>query len=220
MFTRRQDLQFKSTPVEPDALCARRLEGAMNGQYGEITVAMHHMFRGWDLHVPGRYRDLVFELGAEQVAHIEMLATVVARLLEHAPAEVVDEATRANPAVAAVIGDTDLQDAIAAGVGPDPSRQDHNPWLSAGGTVDRNLLADFRTNYRAERTRRVDLPRLHRLTDDPDVHFLLSYLRARAAVQQQACGTVVSQLEERSLRPGHLSPNPHGLNSAAPPRNP
>ncbi|HEY0621173.1 MAG TPA: manganese catalase family protein [Kribbella sp.] len=206
MFTHRQDLQFKSNPEEPDAICARRLEESLRGQYGEITVAMHYMFQGWDMHVPGRYRDLVFALGAEQVAHIEMLATVVARLLDRAPLQVVDEAALADPAVAAVIGGTDLQDAIAAGAGPGPSRHEHNPWLNVDGTVDRNLLADFRANYNAERGRRVDLPRVYRLTDDPDVHFLLSYLRARAAVQQQACQTVVNQLAEHDQQPTHLSP--------------
>src|SRR3954468_19526552 len=121
MFTHRQELQFKSKPQEPDAVYARRLEESLRGQYGEITVAMHYMFQGWDMHVPGGYRDLVFALGAEQVAHIEMLATVVARLLERAPRQVADAAAQANPAVAAVLGGTDLQDAIAAGAGPGPS---------------------------------------------------------------------------------------------------
>jgi Mn-containing catalase len=203
MFTHRQDLQFKSRPEHPDAICARRLEEALKGQYGEITVAMHYMFQGWDMHVPGRYRDLVFALGTEQVAHIEMLATVVAKLLDRAPEVVVDEAAHANPAVAAVIGGTDLRDAVALGAGSGRSRHQHNPWLNADGTVDRNLLADFRANYNAERNRRVDLPRLYRLTDDPDVHFLLSHLRARAAVQQQACQTVVAQLAEHDLQAPH-----------------
>jgi Mn-containing catalase len=202
MFTHRQDLQFKSKPGEPDAVYARRLEESLRGQYGEITVAMHYMFQGWDMHVPGGYRDLVFALGAEQVAHVEMLATVVARLLEHAPRQVADAAAQANPAVAAVLGGTDLQDAIAAGAGPGPSPHIRNPWLDADGTVDRKLLADFSANREAERSRLVDLPRVYRLTDDPDVHFLLSYLRARAAVQQDACRTAVQRLVEHD----HLSP--------------
>ncbi|HEY0470986.1 MAG TPA: manganese catalase family protein [Kribbella sp.] len=203
MFTHRRDLQFKATPDHPDARCGRRLEEALADQYGEITVAMHYMFHGWDMHVPGRYRDLVFALGCEQVAHIEMLSAMVARLLDRAPIQMVDEATRANPAVAAMIGGTDLQDAIAAGAGPGANRHHHNPWLNADGTVDRNLLADFRANVSAERDRRYDLPRLGRLTDDPDVHFLLAHLRARAAVQQQACQIVVAQLAEHGLQAPH-----------------
>jgi len=157
---------------------------------------MRYMFQGWDMHVPGRYRDLVFALGVEQVAHIEMLATVVARLLDRAPLQVVQAATLANPAVAAVIGGTDLQDAIAAGAGPGLSPHIDNPWLDADGSVDRNLLADFSADCDAERIRRVDLLRVYRLTDDPDIHFLLWHLRVRAAVQQQACWTVVHRLAE------------------------
>ncbi|MEV6894788.1 manganese catalase family protein [Kribbella sp. NPDC051137] len=202
MFTHRQDLQFTSKPQEPDAVYARRLEESLRGQYGEITVAMHYMFHGWDMHVPGGYRDLVFALGAEQVAHVEMLATVVARLLDHAPRQAADAAARANPAVAAVLGGTDLQDAIAAGAGPGLSPHLRNPWLDAYGTVERNLLADFSANRDAERSRLVDLPRVFRLTDDPDVHFLLSYLRARAAVQQQVCRRAVHRLAEHD-HPAH-----------------
>jgi Mn-containing catalase len=193
MFTHRQDLQFKSVPEQPDAPYARRLEDVLGRQYQEIGVAMHYMVQPWDMHVPGRYRDLVFGLGAEQVANIEMLATMIAQLLEHAPARILDTAVRLDPTVAAVIGGTDLQQAIAAGAG---ARAADNPWQVASGNVGRNLATDFRTNADAGRARRLQLPYLYRLTDDADIHFLLSFLLARAATHQQLCRSVTAELEE------------------------
>ncbi|TDU91202.1 manganese containing catalase [Kribbella voronezhensis] len=193
MFNHRQDLQFKSVPEQPDAWYARRLEDVLGGQYDEVGVAMHYMFQPWDMHVPGRYRDLVFGLGAEQVANIEMLATMIAQLLEHAPATVLDDAVRLDPAVAAVIGGTDLQQAIAVGAAAQAA---DNPWQVASGNVSRNLAADFRTNADAEHHRWTQLSGLYRLTDDADIRYLLSCLLARAAVDRRLCRSAAAELAE------------------------
>ncbi len=55
MFLHRQELQFKATPDQPDAVYARKLQEVLGGQYGEITVAMQYMFQGWNMHTPGKY---------------------------------------------------------------------------------------------------------------------------------------------------------------------
>jgi Mn-containing catalase len=193
MFNHRQDLQFKTVPEHPDAMYARRLEDVIGSQYDEIGVAMHYMVQPWDMHVPGKYRDLVFGLGSEQVANLEMLATMIAQLLEHAPAGVLDAAVRLDPTVAAVIAGTDLEQAIAAGAGAHAA---DNPWNVESSNVSRNLAADFRTNAAAELNRRMQLSRLYRLTDDADIRYLLSFLLARAAANQRLCRSVSAELKE------------------------
>ena len=104
MFFHRQEVQYKATPDKPDAVYARKLQEVLGGQYGEITVAMQYMFQGWNMHIPGKYRDLVFGIGAEEFGHVEMLATMIAQLLEKSPIGVTEEAVQSDPAVAAVIG--------------------------------------------------------------------------------------------------------------------
>ncbi|MFF0341273.1 manganese catalase family protein [Kribbella sp. NPDC004875] len=193
MFNHRQDLQFTSVPQQPDAVYARRLEDVIGSQYDEIGVAMHYMFQPWDMHVPGKYRDLLFGLGSEQVANLEMLATMIAQLLEHAPANVLDAAVRLDPTVAAVIAGTDLEQAIATGAA---AHAGANPWKGASGNVSGNLAADFRTNAAAELSRRQQLSRLYRLTDDADIRYLLSFLLARAAADQRLCRSVSAELME------------------------
>ncbi|MFC6160279.1 manganese catalase family protein [Kribbella jiaozuonensis] len=193
MFNHRQDLQFTTVPEHADALFARRLEDVLGGQYDEIGVAMHYMFQSWDMHVQGKYRDLVFGLGSEQVANVEMLATMIAQLLEHAPASVLDTAVRLDPTVAAVIAGTDLQQAIATGAGPQAA---DNPWKVASSTVSRNLAADFQTNAAAELNRRMQLSRLYRMTDDANIRYLLSFLLARAAANERLCRSVSAELKE------------------------
>lgn len=79
----------------------------IGGQYGEITVAMQYSFQAWNAHIPGKYRDLLFSTAAEEFGHVEMLATMVAQLLEDAPLGITEAAVQNDPAVAAVIGGTD-----------------------------------------------------------------------------------------------------------------
>ena len=120
MFFHQQKLQYKSTPEAPDAVYARKLQEVIGGQYGEITVAMQYSFQAWNAHIPGKYRDLLFGTAAEEFGHIEMLAKMVAQLLEKAPVGITEDAIQKDPAVAAVIGGTDLQHAIVAGAGARP----------------------------------------------------------------------------------------------------
>ncbi|RZT64343.1 manganese containing catalase [Microcella alkaliphila] len=80
MFFHRQELQFDATPDKPDAVYARRLQEVLGGQYGEITVAMQYGFQAWNCHLPGKYRDLLYGIAAEEFGHVEMLAIMIARL--------------------------------------------------------------------------------------------------------------------------------------------
>jgi Mn-containing catalase len=184
MFFHRQELQFKSTPDKPDAVYARKLQEVLGGQYGEITVAMQYMFQGWNMHTPGKYRDLVFGIAAEEIGHVEMLATMIAQLLEKAPLGITKEAVQDDPTVAAIVGGTDVQHAIVAGAGARPVDSNGNPWQGAFITASGNLLADFTANANAEMQGRVQVARLYHMTDDHGVRELLSFLLARDTMHQ------------------------------------
>src|SRR4051812_50027993 len=109
MFFHKQELQFKSTPDKPDAAYARKLQEVLGGQYGEITVAMQYGFQAWNTHIPGKWRDLLFGIGTEEFGHVEMLAIMIAQLLEKAPANDTEAAIKADPVLAAVIGGAQVQ---------------------------------------------------------------------------------------------------------------
>src|SRR5690606_17852161 len=127
MYFHKRALQFKAPPEKPDAVYARKLQEVLGGQYGEITVALQYSFQAWNMHIPGKYRDLVFGIGAEEFGHVEMLAVMIAQLLEKAPLGVAEGAMQDDPTVAAVIGGTDLQHAIVAGAGARPVDSMGNP---------------------------------------------------------------------------------------------
>ena len=155
MFFRRQELQFSAVPDKPDAVYARKLQEVLGGQYGEITVAMQYGFQAWNMHLPGKYRDLLFGIGAEEFGHVEMLAVMIAQLLEKSPLGITEDAVQADPTVAAVFGGTDVQHAIVAGAGARPVDSNGNPWQGSFITASGNLLADFTANANAEMQGRI-----------------------------------------------------------------
>ncbi|MFR9806799.1 manganese catalase family protein [Pseudonocardia sp. RS010] len=196
MFLHRQELQFKATPDKPDAVYARKLQEVLGGQYGEITVAMQYMFQGWNMHTPGKYRDLVFGIASEEIGHVEMLATMIAQLLEKAPLGVTKDALQDDPTVAAVIGGTDIQQAVVAGAGARPVDSMGNPWQGSYVTASGNLLADFTANANAEMQGRTQVARLYHMTDDPGVRDLLSFLLARDTMHQNMWLAAAEELKE------------------------
>ncbi|MCG5469924.1 manganese catalase family protein [Micromonospora sp. LAH09] len=104
MFRHDPHLQFQARPEKPDALFAMKLQEILGGQFGEMTVMMQYLWQGWTCRVPGKYKDMIMDIGTEEIGHVEMLTTMLARLLEGAPAETTEKAVAANPVLAAVIG--------------------------------------------------------------------------------------------------------------------
>ena len=196
MFFHKQELQFKSTPDKPDAVYARKLQEVLGGQYGEITVAMQYGFQAWNMHLPGKYRDLLFGIGSEEFGHVEMLAIMIAQLLEKAPLGITDDAVQSDPTVAAIVGGTDVQQAIVAGAGARPVDSNGNPWQGSYITASGNLLADFTANANAEMQGRLQVARLYHMTDDHGVRDLLSFLLARDTMHQNMWLAAAQELRD------------------------
>ncbi|KSU53735.1 Mn-containing catalase [Microbacterium sp. SORGH_AS 1204] len=199
MYFHRQELQHSATPEKPDAVYARKLQEVLGGQYGEISVAMQYQFQAWNMHMPGKYRDLVFGIGAEEMGHVEMLAIMIAQLLEKAPLGITEEAVQNDPTVAAVIGGTDIQHGIVAGAGARPVDSMGNPWQGSFITASGNLLADFTANANAEMQGRVQVARLYHQTDDHGVKDLLAFLLARDTMHQNQWMAAAAELQEEGL---------------------
>src|SRR3954470_8857829 len=99
MFFHDKRLQYNAKPDRPDPLYARKLQEVLGGQWGEITVAMQYLFQGWNCRGPAKYRDMLLAIGTEEIAHVEMLATMIARLLQGATAEDQEAVAKGSSAV-------------------------------------------------------------------------------------------------------------------------
>jgi len=197
LFSHVKELQYRAKPERPDPVYAKKLQEILGGQFGEITVAMQYLFQGWNARVPGKYRDMLLDTGTEALAHIEMLATMIARLLEGSP--VSQEEAAKNPVVAAILGDINPQHAIVAGLGATPTDRVGYPWNARYTIASGNLLADFRANLNAESQGRLQAVRLYEITTDPGVRDMLSFLIARDTMHQNQWLAAIADLEAEGL---------------------
>ncbi|UOZ03685.1 manganese catalase family protein [Amycolatopsis sp. WQ 127309] len=198
MFRHTKLLQFEAKPDKPDAVFAHKLQELIGGAAGEMTVAMQYLFQGWNCRVEGKYKDLIMDTATEELGHVEMLATMVARLLEGAPATVTAEAAK-DPVMAAVLGGMDPQQLIVAGGGALPADSNGVPWNGRYVTASGNLLADFRANAAAEAQGRLQTARLYNMTDDPGVKAMLQFNLARDTVHQKQWLAAIEELEADRL---------------------
>src|SRR4051812_171720 len=193
MFSHRKHLQYSAKPDRPDPLFAKQLQEPLGGQWGEISVMMTYLFQGWNCRGPQKYKDMIMDIGTEEIGHVEMLATMIARLLETSPIEDQEDMAK-NSVIGAVMGGARVEDAIVAGMNPQhyivaglgarPSDSIGNPWTSAYTIASGNLLADFRFNVTAESQGRLQVTRLYNMTQDPGVRDMLSFLIARDTMHQ------------------------------------
>ncbi|MBW0100881.1 manganese catalase family protein [Pseudonocardia sp. KRD291] len=195
MYTHTQRLQYQASPDRSDPVYAAKLQELIGGQYGEITVMMQYLFQGWNCRLPGKYKDMLHDIGTEEIGHVEMLATMVARLMEGAPLDSPGHDEVSDPTVAAVIGGMDVQSAIVAGAGGRAVDSRGNLWNSGFITSSGNLMADFHSNANAEMQGRLQATRLYNMTDDPGVREMLAFLIARDHMHQNQWLAAIEQLK-------------------------
>ncbi|MCR6472283.1 manganese catalase family protein [Bacillus safensis] len=197
MFYHIKELQYEAKPSKPDPLYAKKLQEVLGGQYGEISVMMQYLFQGFNCRADQKYRDLLFDIGTEEIGHVEMLATMIARLLDKAPVKEQEQAYQSDPALAAVMGGMNPQHAIVAGLGAMAADSQGYPWNAKYIIASGNLMADFRANLNAESQGRLQVTRLYEMTDDRGVKDMLSFLIARDTYHQNMWLAAIKELEER-----------------------
>ena len=198
MYFHDKRLQYWIEPERPDPVFARQLQEVIGGQWGEMSVAMGYMFQGWNCRGPAKYRDMILDIAAEEIGHVEMLATMVNKLLTGAPVGPKDQVAM-DPATAAIVGGMDPQQVIVGGLGAMPSDSNGNRWTAAYITASGNLLADFRFNVTAESQGRLQVTRLYELTEDAGVRDFLSFLIARDTMHQNQWLAAIEELEKDGL---------------------
>ena len=196
MFYHVKELQYHAKPDRPDPVFARMLQEALGGQFGEISVALQYLFQGWNVRGNEKYRDLLLDTGTEELAHVEMLATMIARLLEDAPLPTLEEAAK-DPIINAILGGMNPQHIIVSGLGAMPADSNGNRWKADYIVASGNLLADFRMNLTAESQGRLQVARLYEMTDDRGVKDMLAWLLARDTMHQNQWLAAIKELEEK-----------------------
>lgn len=195
MFFHIKETQYHTKPDKPDAVYAKKLQEVLGGQFGEISVMMQYLFQGWNCRAEAKYKDMLLDIGTEEIGHVEMLATMIARLLDGAPVDQLEKAAQ-DPVIHAVLGGMNPQHVIVSGLGATPTDSVGYPWTSRYMIASGNLLADFRANLNAESQGRLQVVRLYEQTTDRGVRDMLSFLIARDTMHQNQWMAAIEELEQ------------------------
>jgi Mn-containing catalase len=208
MFFHVKELQFDAKPDRPDPVYAKRLQELIGGKFGEMTVMMTYLFQGWNCRGPQKYRDMLLDIGTEEIAHVEMLSVMISRLLDKAPVEDQESAAQI-PVIGAALGGSSPSDVIFAAMNPqhqivsgggaEPKDSMSIPWSGAFVTSSGNLLADFRWNLMAESQGNLQVSRLYEMTEDAGVRKMLSFNLARDIMHQNQWQAAIEELQADGL---------------------
>lgn len=184
MYYHDDKLQYPVEVEEPDPVFAKMLQEAIGGVEGEMRVCLQYLFQAFG--VPDEheeYRKLLLETATEEMGHIEMLATAVAKNLEGAPVELREEMGQ-DGAVAAAMSGMMPRQYLSSGLNAMPVDANGAPFNASYIVASGNLAADMYANVMAESTGRLLACRLYEMTDDSGMKDMLSYLIARDAMHQ------------------------------------
>lgn len=209
MFYHKKQLQYFTPPQNPDPVYAMKIQELIGGTFGEMTVMMQYLFQGWNCRGPAKYRDMLLDIGTEEIGHVEMLATMIAHLLDKAPLKVQEEGA-ADRLVGAVMGGSNVrneimaaamnpQHAIVSGLGATPSDSVGYPWNGRFIVASGHLLADFRSNLHAESQGRLQAVRMYEMSDDPGVKDTLSFMIARDTMHQNQWLAAIEDIVDSGL---------------------
>lgn len=166
----------------PDPRMAKYVITQYGGPEGELSASLRYLNMRYTMPT-GKAKGVLTDIGTEELAHMEIVATLVYKLLEGASIEAIKAAD-----LGAHYADhgKSLYWENAAGV----------PWVAAYVSATGDPVADLHENLAAEQKARAVYENLLCLTDDPCVKDVLCWLREREIVHFQRFGETLREVQD------------------------
>lgn len=174
MWIYQKTLQHPVNLKNGDLQMAKFLITQFGGPNGELAAAIRYLSQRYTMPT-GKSRALLTDIGTEELAHVEMIATMVYQLTYDATPEQLR---------AAGLGSNYAQN----GFGIFPSDANGVPFTSAYIAVMGNPVTDLHEDMAAEQKALATYYQLVNLTDDVDIKNVLKFLGEREIVHYQRFG--------------------------------
>lgn len=165
MFKHEKNLLHEVKVDGPNPNYAAMLQEQLGGPQGELKAAMQYLSQSFRIKDP-KIRDLFLDIAAEELSHMEMVATTVNMLNGH----VLD-------AKNATIGNIEAH--VLTGLAPALSNASGYLWTAAYVNETGDLAADILSNIAAEQRAKVVYEYLHRQINDKGVRETIDFLLNR-----------------------------------------
>lgn len=166
--------------------CNPRLAKDVITQYGgpdgELAASLRYLTQRYTMPIPEAKAALT-DIGTEELAHLEIVATLVYNLIKDAS---INDIIRAGMDTYYADHDKALYFVNASGV----------PWVAAYIQSKGDPITDITEDMAAEQKARSTYEYLMQLSDDPDVTDTLRFLWQREIVHFQRFGEVLNLLED------------------------
>ena len=171
MWVYQKKLQFPIDIKKKDLKMAKNIITQLGGPNGELGASLRYLNQRYTM-PDNRGKALLTDIGTEELAHVEMLSTMIYQLLKDATLEELKEAG--------------LDSHYAEhGKGLYPTDSNGVPFTVAYFATTGDPLADLSEDMAAEEKARATYENLIDLTDDPDIVGPLLWLRQREIVHFQ-----------------------------------
>ncbi len=203
MYLHVQELINEIATDEPDPAAANALQEGLGGQFGEMRTMMQYLFQSMNFRGPTAkpYKDLLQGIGTEEISHVELIGTTIARLYDGSPRY---QGKPTDPLdMAGAGGATPLNSALSSGnihaylvaaQGARPVDAAGNPWSGSYVYNSGNLPLDLLYNLMLESTGRLQKCRIYEMTDNKMARSTLAYLIVRDQAHENAFAKALETL--------------------------
>jgi Mn-containing catalase len=186
-------------PKGPSPDAAAALQELLGGKFGEMSTLMNYTFQSLNFRARSKarpYYDLIANIAAEELSHIETITYAINLLLTGATKR------GTNPVVAPLKTAVDARNAyhfIASGQTALPVDSMGNPWTGMNVFSSGNLKLDLIHNFFLECGARANKIRVYEMVDDPAARAAVGYLLVRGGVHIVAYAKALEELTGADL---------------------
>jgi Mn-containing catalase len=199
MYHHIKKLMYTVNVGTPDVAFGNMLLEQFGGANGELAAAMQYTIQGWNCVDDLARRDLLLDIGTEELSHLEIVGALIRMHLK--PMKEKREAAEADPLVC-----------IAGGGGVALHNSVGNPWTADYLKITGELDVDLRSNIAAEARAKIVYERLINHTDDPGTVDALQFLMTREVTHMKAFSAALESLEKPPFSIGRLAATPTLVN--------
>ena len=195
MYHHIKKLMYTVNVGAPDVRFGRMLLEQFGGANGELAAAMQYTIQGWNCVEDLARRDLLLDIGTEELSHLEVVGALIRMHLKELKTD--REAAEADPLVT-----------IAGGGGVSLCNSQGNAWTADYLKITGELDVDLRSNIAAEARAKIVYERLIDHTDDPGTIDTLQFLMTREITHMKAFSAALESMEKSPFSIGFLKPTP------------
>lgn len=174
MWIYEKKLQYPVHIKNPNPALAKLIISQYGGPHGELGASLRYLSQRYSMPYP-ELRAILTDIGTEELAHLEMVGTIVYQLTRNLTQE---EIQKQGFDAYFIDHTTGVYPVAASGA----------PFNAACIAVTGDTLADINEDLAAEQKARVTYDNILRFADDPDVRDPIKFLREREIVHYQRFG--------------------------------